>query len=80
MGSNDMKCKYMFMFPLKNLARKELNVVSIYSTFSSLRWHTYRKTFSVSPTKSQSLNVSCFFLQLSLLNLLKQGIKLRMKM
>ena len=24
MGSNDRKCKYMFMFPLKNLARKEL--------------------------------------------------------
>ena len=24
MWSNDMKCKYMFMFPLKNLARKEL--------------------------------------------------------
>ena len=24
MWSNDIKCKYMFMFPLKNLARKEL--------------------------------------------------------
>ena len=23
MWSNDIKCKYMFMFPLKNLARKE---------------------------------------------------------
>ena len=24
MWSNDIKCKYMFMFPLKNLARKGL--------------------------------------------------------
>ena len=24
---NDMKCKYMFMFPLKNLARKELSTL-----------------------------------------------------
>ena len=24
MWSNDIKCKYMFMFPLQNLARKEL--------------------------------------------------------
>ena len=26
MWNNDMKCKYMFMFPLKNVARKELNL------------------------------------------------------
>ena len=25
MWSNDIKCKYMFMFPLKNLARKGLS-------------------------------------------------------
>ena len=24
---NDIKCKYMFMFPLKNLARKELLLI-----------------------------------------------------
>ena len=28
MWSNDKKCKYMFMFPLQNLARKELNHVN----------------------------------------------------
>ena len=40
----------------------------------------YRKTSSISHTKSQSLNVSCFLLQLSALNPLKPGVKLRMKM
>ena len=40
----------------------------------------YRKTSSISRTKSQSLNVSCILLQLSSLNLLRPGIKLRMKM
>ena len=29
MGSNDIKCKYMFIFPVKNLARKELMYISI---------------------------------------------------
>ena len=40
----------------------------------------YRKTSSISRTKSQSLNVSCIILQLSSLNPLKPGVKLRMKM
>ena len=40
----------------------------------------YRKTSSISRTKFQSLNVSCVLLQLSLLNPLKPGVKLRMKM
>ena len=40
----------------------------------------YRKTSSISRTKSQNLNVSCILLQLSSLNPLKQGVKLRMKM
>ena len=40
----------------------------------------YRKTSSISRTKSQNLNVSCILLQLSLLNPLKPGVKLRMKM
>ena len=38
---------------------------------------TYRKTSSISRTKSQNLNVSCILLQLSSLN---PGVKLRMKM
>ena len=38
------------------------------------------KTSSISRTKSQSLNGSCILLQLSSLNPLKPGVKLRMKM
>ena len=38
------------------------------------------KTFSISHTKSQSLNVSCILFQLSSLNPLEPGVKLRMKM
>ena len=41
---------------------------------------TYRKTSSISRTKSQSLNVSCILAQLFSLNPLKPGVKLRMKM
>ena len=41
---------------------------------------TYRKTSSISRTKFQNLNVSCILLQLSSLNPLKPGVKLRMKM
>ena len=40
----------------------------------------YRKTSSISRTKFQNLNVSCILLQLSSLNSLKPGVKLRMKM
>ena len=40
----------------------------------------YRKTSRISRTKSKSLNVSCILLQLSSLNLLKPGVKFRMKM
>ena len=40
----------------------------------------YRKNSGLSRTKSQSLNVSCIVLQLSSLNPLKPGVKLRMKM
>ena len=42
-------------------------------------WHC-RKTYSISRTKSQSLNVSCILAQLSSLNPLKPGVKLKMKM
>ena len=41
---------------------------------------SYRKTSSISRTKSQSLSVSCILAQLSSLNPLKPGVKLRMKM
>ena len=42
--------------------------------------HHYRKTSSISRTKFQSLNDSCVLMQLSSLNPLKPGVKLRMKM
>ena len=40
----------------------------------------YRKTSSISRTKSQSLNVFCIIVHLLSLNPLKPGVKLRMKM
>ena len=63
-----------------------LNIDSGKWLFAS--WHranpwtmqTYRKTSSISHAKSQSLNVSCILLQLSSLNPVKPGVKLRMKM
>ena len=42
--------------------------------------NNYRKTSSISRTKSQNLNVSHLILQLSLPNPLKPNVKLRMKM
>ena len=45
----------------------------------AISWN-YRKTSSISRTKSPNLNVSCIALQLSLPNPLKPGVKLRMKM
>ena len=41
---------------------------------------SYRKTSSISCTKSQNLNASCIVLRLSSLNPLKPGVKLRTKM
>ena len=41
---------------------------------------TYRKTSSLSRTKSQNFNVSHLVLQLTLPNPLKPNVKLRMKM
>ena len=40
----------------------------------------YRKSSSISRTKSQNINVSCILLQLSPLNPLKPGVEFRMKM
>ena len=43
-------------------------------------WLNYRKTSSISRTKSHNLNVFCILLQLPSLNPLKPCVKLRMKM
>ena len=52
----------------------------LYEFFLHERNLKYRKTSSISRTKSQNINVSCIPLQLPSLNSLKPGIKLRMKM
>ena len=40
----------------------------------------YRKIYNIRRTKSQNSNISCFGLQLSLRNILKPGVKWRIKM
>ena len=50
------------------------------AAFGVQRRNNYRKTSSISRTKSQNWNVSCILLQLSSLNPLKLVVKLRMKM
>ena len=52
-----------------------LGAIGWYNLFSA-----FRKTSSISRTKSQNLNVSRIILKLSSLNPLKPGVKLRMKM
>ena len=37
MWSNDIKCKYMFMFPLNNLACKELTHCGLVITYGSMK-------------------------------------------
>ena len=58
-----------------DLNRHEAHVTSFWRQRS-----IYRKTPSISRTKSQNLNVSCLIMQLSLLNQLKPGVQSRMKM
>ena len=52
----------------------------IIQPFAHVLTCNYRKTSSINRIKSQNLNVSCILLQLSSLNPLKPGVKLRMKM
>ena len=55
-------------------------IVSAISPKGVWEYDSYHKTFSISRTKYQNLNVSCLLLQWSLPNPLKPGVKLRMKM
>ena len=50
MWTNDIKCKYMFIFPLQNLARKEL---IYYNVLESYLFQTIRRTFRGSLTVFQ---------------------------
>ena len=61
--------------------------IGVYITLNPQKHHIrtmglyyYRKTSSISRTKSQNFNVSCILVQLSPLNPLKPCAKLRMKM
>ena len=64
-------CNTMLLHCIQLWLYHELLVVSC---------NQYRKTSSISRTKSQNLNVSCIPLQLSSLNPMKPGVKLRIKM
>ena len=57
-----------------------VNMFALHPTIQERRKQWYRKTSSISRTKSQSLNVSCIIAQLSSLKPLNPGVKLRMKM
>ena len=77
--SEPMMVSLLMLDPLQQpLDTTYLNKAQVNSTFSIDG--IYRKTSSISRTKSQNLNVSCLLLQWSLPNPLKQGVKLRMKM
>ena len=61
--------------------RPQVSYIELRSITSEIPSNSYnRKTFDISRTKSQNLNVSHILLQLSSLNPLKPGVKLRMKM
>ena len=70
-------CKFVFKFHW-NLFLSSLLTLSLH--WFRYGHPTYRKTSSISRTKSPSLNVSCILVQLSLQNPLKPVVKLRMKM
>ena len=75
----------LFCFDLEEVRFHENNVTSEFGVQCNIGGtpmlkNPYRKTFSISRTKSQNLNVSCILLQLSSLNPLKPGVKLGMKM
>ena len=68
-----------FKIQLFSFMKLSLKVSSANCGSSSYSRSIYRKTSNLSRTKSQSLNVSCVLAQLSSLNPLKPGVKLRMK-
>ena len=70
------KCR-PFCLGLNVLRYHGAHVISLLCTRSD---NTYRKVSNIRPTKSQNLNASRLILWLSLPNLLKPGVKLRMKM
>ena len=82
----DIICKIVVLYPPhanqtgSNSIRQDQYVLRPWIMCRNSFFAPYRKTSSISRTKSQNLNVSCIFLQLSSLNPLKPGVKLRMKM
>ena len=69
---------YVILVKLHSLEWRTLNFGD-WVTLDNI-FFNYRKTSGISRTKFQNLNVYCILLQLSSLNPLKPGVKLRMKM
>ena len=67
---------------MRQVIKQLLQIVSIAfkNSLRAVTKYDYRKTSSINRTKFQNLNVSNLVLQLSLLNPLKPGVKLRMNM
>ena len=88
--AGDLRC-YHAHYDVTLMWRIVINYISVLTLFpqgqfifKQVNWFVtvviYRKTSSISQTKSQNINVSCIPLQLSSLNPLKPCVKLRIKM
>ena len=86
----DLQCWWQAVSMTTSLCQSKLYINQLYIIISKIiiiindcamlvMNHNYCKIYSISRAKSQSLNVSCILLQLSSLNPLKPGVKLRMK-
>ena len=71
---------YMYLWNIGTDTKTEIILPSSLTIRHTLGQGYYRKTSGISRTKSQCFDVSCILLQLSSLNPLKPGVKLRMKM
>ena len=76
--STTKPCAYLFGYTVCMPWRR--HGISLWCQNRYNYFMAYRKTSSISRTKLQNLNASCILLQLSPLNPLKPGVKLRMKM
>ena len=60
MWKNDTKCKYMFMFPLENLAHKGLNLMAFYQQAYSVLHHlTLEELLSRADSHCISISIIC---------------------
>ena len=73
-------CSFRYYTLYNNVVNSQTSPACTGSHGTILLCRYYRKTSCISRTKFQNLNVSCILMQLSSLNPLKPGVKLRMKM